>query len=68
VSLAGLVVYPGDLIVADASGVCVVPIDAVGRVVEICREAEKTERTVIAAMSEGATGADLGRLHPPERW
>ncbi len=68
VALAGLLVHPGDLVVADASGVCVVPREAVDQVVEICREAEETERSVIAAMGEGASGADLGRIHPPERW
>jgi 4-hydroxy-4-methyl-2-oxoglutarate aldolase len=68
VSLAGLVVYPGDLIVADASGLCVVPREAVDRVVEICAAAEETEQSVIAAMAEGASGADLGRIHPPDRW
>lgn len=68
VALAGLIVHPGDLIAADASGVCVVPLEAVDRVVEICRAAEETERSVIAAMERGASGADLGRIHPPERW
>lgn len=68
VSVAGLIVNPGDLVVADASGVCVVPLEAVDRVVEICAEAEETERSVIAAMREGASGADLQKIHPAERW
>jgi 4-hydroxy-4-methyl-2-oxoglutarate aldolase len=68
VSIAGLTVDPGDLVVADATGVCIVPHTFATEVLECCRELERKERDVEDAMDRGAGPAEIARHHPPDRW
>jgi regulator of RNase E activity RraA len=67
-SIDGAAVEPGDVIVADGSGVCVVPAAALEEVVALCLEADATESKVIAAIASGATRSEVQSLHPPDRW
>jgi 4-hydroxy-4-methyl-2-oxoglutarate aldolase len=68
VSIAGMVVRPGDVIVADGSGVCVIPIEYVDEVKEIALEAERAERKLTAAIGDGASIEDVARILRPEKW
>jgi len=52
VGLAGVSVNPGDLIVADGSGICVVPVehvDAIAREVRAIQEGEQSVKDAIDA-------------------
>jgi regulator of RNase E activity RraA len=68
VSIAGMVVRPGDVIVADGSGVCVIPIEHVTEVTEITLVAERAERELTAAIGNGASIEEVARILRPEHW
>jgi 4-hydroxy-4-methyl-2-oxoglutarate aldolase len=68
VTIAGMAVNPGDVVVADDTGVCVIPASAVEAVRDIAIEAERAERDVVAAISSGATPEEVARILRPERW
>ena len=68
VALAGSTVVPGDLVVADSAGICVVPAFAVADVLARCEAEEASERAVVRAIEEGASREDVERVLPPQRW
>jgi regulator of RNase E activity RraA len=68
VALAGLTVQPGDLVLADTTGVCVVPSARALDVLEHARAAEAAERDVEAAIDGGADPAQIARELRPDRW
>jgi regulator of RNase E activity RraA len=68
VELAGLAVEPGDLVLADATGVCVVPRERAAEVLEHARRIEAAEREVEAAIDGGADTAQIARDLRPDRW
>ncbi len=47
VSIAGVVIHPGDLIHADKHGVCLVPHEIVPKLAEACAEVERKERPLL---------------------
>jgi regulator of RNase E activity RraA len=58
-----LVINPGDLIVADADGVVVIPPSKVEECVEICEERSKIDEQTVEALLRGEEmGATLARL------
>jgi 4-hydroxy-4-methyl-2-oxoglutarate aldolase len=63
---AGMLVHPGDLIVADDDGVCVVPREQAQAVLDQSTAREKKEAAVRARLKAGELGLDLydmrGRL------
>lgn len=61
VRLHDLVVYPGDLIVADDSGICVVPSD---RIVQLIDEAETIGAAEDKMRELIATKAPISELRP----
>jgi regulator of RNase E activity RraA len=54
VQLGGVPVRPGDLIMADENGVCVVPKDSMAEVLEFARLFKSIEDTVVEAVRGGA--------------
>lgn len=59
VSICGLSVRPGDLIVADDTGVCVIPIERAEEVVALCEKKFALEQKRLAAVAQGSHIADL---------
>lgn len=55
VRLFGYPVHPGDYLVADDDGVCVIPFAHVARVVETCEAADRAERAFIARIEAAPT-------------
>jgi 4-hydroxy-4-methyl-2-oxoglutarate aldolase len=68
VALAGLTVEPGDLVLADATGVCIVPREHARVVLEHARRAATAEREIEAAIDGGAEPAQIARDLRPDRW
>lgn len=68
VSVCGMQVRPGDLMVADDTGVCVVPHEHIAEVLERCEESEAKESTVMQMLEEGRPVADIVATLPAERW
>ena len=68
VSIGGAQVRPGDLIAADASGVCVIPRESVAEVVAACQAADSAEAEVVALIDSGAPISQVTRALAPERW
>ncbi|QFU88332.1 RraA family protein [Amycolatopsis sp. YIM 10] len=61
VTLSGLLVRPGDYLVADDDGVCVVPHDAFPRVVEHCLAGLSREQELVGLLGDAVNLTDLVR-------
>ena len=59
VSLGGVVVAPGDLIVADGTGICVVPIQHVDAVAAVVQKIQLGEKSVTDAIDAGIAPRDV---------
>jgi 4-hydroxy-4-methyl-2-oxoglutarate aldolase len=68
VSLAGLTVEPGDLVLADRTGVCVVPAGRAAELLERCRGIEEAERRIEEAIESGLEPAEIAAGLRPDRW
>ncbi len=64
ISCGGIVVNPGDAIVADNDGVVVVPRLDVGRVAEASRAREERETMIRKRYSSGELGLDINNMRP----
>jgi 4-hydroxy-4-methyl-2-oxoglutarate aldolase len=68
VSIAGIRVNPGDLIIADDSGVVVVPSDRIEEVLEKTLAAAAKEDKVVQLLEQGASIQELSSILPPSKW
>ena len=59
VALAGVPVIPGDLVVADSTGICVVPAEDVGAVAAEVQKIQRGEQSVIDAIDAGVAPRDM---------
>lgn len=65
VALAGVVVSPGDVVVGDADGVCVLPSDFVGHVLREGEKRVRQEATMIEEIRKGRSTLDILDLPRP---
>ena len=68
VDLLGVAVHPGDLVLADDTGVCVVPNHAIGDVLERCLASEAAESTVLSMLRGGQDVSSIIEVLPAHRW
>jgi len=68
VAVAGVQVRPGDLVVADDTGVVFVPLEMAEDVLRRAQEAVARERRILEMLGGGATLAELRQVLPPSRW
>jgi 4-hydroxy-4-methyl-2-oxoglutarate aldolase len=68
ISIAGIRVNPGDLIIADDSGVVVIPHERVEEVLEKTIAATKKEDEVVRLIEQGASVKELSSILPPSKW
>jgi regulator of RNase E activity RraA len=64
----GVSVHPGDLVVADDSGVVVVPQKLIKEVVRRAIETSKKEKRLIEAIEEGSSMEEVKKILAPEKW
>jgi 4-hydroxy-4-methyl-2-oxoglutarate aldolase len=62
--IAGQVIRPGDVVVADDDGVVVVPLDSVAETLAACEAREVKEAATRAAFQTGELGLDRYGLRP----
>ncbi len=68
ISIAGVRVNPGDLIIADDSGVVVVPGSKAEEVLEKTIHAAKREEAVVRLFESGASIKEISSILPPSKW
>lgn len=68
ISLCGVQVRPGDLIVADDTGVCVIPQPHIDAVLQRCQQSEAKESAVMNMLTEGRPVAEIVAILPIDQW
>lgn len=68
VTVAGVRVRPGDMVVADDTGVVVVPLERAEEVLRRAQEAVARERRIIDLLASGATLEEMRQVLPPSKW
>jgi 4-hydroxy-4-methyl-2-oxoglutarate aldolase len=63
VTVGGVHVRPGDLLLGDADGVLAVPAELAGQVLEICTVVEERESAILADVLAGSSLADARARH-----
>jgi regulator of RNase E activity RraA len=63
VSIGGVKVRAGDLLVGDADGVIAIPAEIEARVLEICEQISSRESAILADVLSGATIGEARRTH-----
>jgi 3-hexulose-6-phosphate synthase/6-phospho-3-hexuloisomerase len=65
VRVAGVMVWPGDLVMGDENGIVIVPQDHIGNVLKIAEECARTEEKIKRAI---ARGVDPVEAHAKEKY
>ncbi|TBW41284.1 RraA family protein [Siculibacillus lacustris] len=68
VTIAGVGIRPGDLILGDTDGVIVVPAALIEAVIGEAEEAVRKEDVLLAALRSGASPAESAAIVAPEKW
>lgn len=68
VTIAGVQVNPGDLCVADDTGICFIPVDLVEDVLKICKETLEKEHKVSELINQGASVTEMLGVMPADKW
>lgn len=68
VMCGGVQVHPGDLVIADETGVVFIPSSKVEEVLEKTKVILEKEAKVVEAIKKGSTLADFKKILPPEKW
>ena len=68
ITIQGIRVHPGDLIVADDSGVVVVPFEKIEVVLEKTKEAAEKEKKITGLIESGASIEEMKKILPPSKW
>ena len=68
VTIAGVQVRPGDLVVADDTGIVVVPLEMAAEVLRQAQEKDAREKRIIDMLASGATLAEMRQVLPPSKW
>jgi len=68
VQCGGVTVHPGDLVVADDTGVVVVPRQFIGEVIRRAIEASEKEERLTEALEEGVSMEQIKKILSPEKW
>jgi len=64
----GVSVHPGDLVVADDSGVVIVPQKFIEKIVRQAIESSKKEKRLTEAIEEGSSMEEIKKILAPEKW
>jgi len=64
----GVQVFPGDLVVADDTGVVIVPQKLIGEVIRRAIEASKKEERLVEAIEEGTSMERIKKILDPKKW
>jgi 4-hydroxy-4-methyl-2-oxoglutarate aldolase len=67
VQCGGVPVYPGDLVIADGSGVVFIPQDRAEEVLRVAEELAAREQAILAAIRQGVPLLEVDRQHDYER-
>lgn len=68
VTVAGVQVRPGDLVVADDTGVVIVPLERAEEVLRRAQEAVAKEQRIMELLSSGASLEEMRQVLPPSKW
>lgn len=68
VTIAGVQVIPGDLIVADDTGIVVVPLEQAEEVLRRAQEATVREKRIVEMLAGGAGLDEMRKILPPSKW
>lgn len=68
VVIGGVQANPGDLCVADDTGICFIPNELAERILEICEAAVEKERRLHSVMNSGGSVADMLEVMPADKW
>jgi len=68
VTCGGISVSPGDLVVADDSGVAIIPQKFIREVVHRAIEASKKEKRLIEAIEKGSSMGEIKKILDPKKW
>jgi len=65
---AGVSVHPGDLVVADDTGIVFIPQNLIKEVIQQAVEALKKEENLIHVIEEGSSVEEMKKVLAPEKW
>jgi len=65
---AGVSIHPGDLVVADDTGIVVIPKNMIKEVIQRAIEALKKEERLIQVIEEGSSIEEMKKVLSPEKW